>query len=660
MKKAILNIIITALLLISAGNAAMAQQIDYAHLSEMEQRSEQLTGHNKVMLLMDLAENYELISISKSMYFCQRALEELGYTSNENYMNYEDKILNEPDSILDLHARALLIMGKCYINMNEENNFDGGATQTNNVISNREHALDAFSALLKIRKRQQRISEQAQANNNIAITLMIMGNTDSATAIYNKNVEVYQRLNDKEGLAKTYNNIGLILTMQPGMSEKANSYFRKALRFAEEDSSDNIFVQASLNLADYYKSKGNNTMAFQYLDKAIPVCKRSGNIVNLNMIYIELSRIYKAQGNYKTAYEYLEKYNSLRDTVFNMEILKQNQELKTKYDIAIKDSQIDRLTEEKVQKEQKLNEDAEMMFRQKIFLLAASALLIIALWGFAHAHRETMRKNKTNALLSKANDNIKNSISYASRLQKIIITGDRTVKELLSDYFVLHKPKNIVSGDFYYVRDFGKYMVVAVADCTGHGVPAAFLSVLHITFFNEIFNNHDTAPDPGTVLDSVRSMTIKALNQTDDLSSSTDGMDCGLLIVDKDSRVARYAGAYIDLYIARHDTGTIEITKSTHNPVCWYFKQMPFKTQTVPLAPDDIIYMFSDGYTDQVEPANAEKFTKRRLRDLLERNCRLDMETQRTILQNELSAWQRNAEQIDDILLLGIRARSLY
>ncbi len=659
MHRLIIHIITALVIAACTGNAATAQSLDLTHINEMERRADTLHGYSKAAALLDIAKSYEYISITKSMYFCQRTLDEIMLASGSRQYYTADSIPTEPDSLLDMRAETLMLLGKCYINLNDESVVEN-STSNETKTSNKEHALELFSALHDIRLRQNKTAELAQADNCIAVTMMVMGNNDSAMAIFNHNIAIYQRINDKTGLAKTYNNIALIMCQNPRQMDRANSFFRKALRFAEEDSVYNIYIQASLNLADNYRKKGNNTMAYQYLNNAVPICEQCGNIVNLNMIYLELADLNKTTGNYKEAYEYMEKYNSLRDTIFNMENLKLSQELKAKYDIATKDSEINKLTEEKDQKEQKLYEDARMMFRQKIYLGVAMVLFLLALYGFLHAHRETISKNKTNALLTKANNNINNSINYASRLQKIIITGERNVKDLLKDYFVFHRPRSIVSGDFYYVRDFGNYMVVAVADCTGHGVPAAFLSVLHITFFNEIFRNNSTAPDPGAVLDNVRNMTIKALNQNDDLTASTDGMDCGLLIMDKASREARYAGGYIDLYIARHGTGNIDVIRSTHNPVCWYFKQIPFKTQNLNLDPDDIIYMFSDGYTDQVGPRNSEKFTKKRLKETLERISGEEMENQKNILQQELEQWQQNAKQIDDILILGIRVSSLY
>lgn len=636
-----------------------AQHNVLERLYEMAQRVDSVTGYQKAELLLDLAEGFENISVSKSMYYSQMAIQTFPTITTPGSFRPKSNVINDPDSILNMRARAYFSMGKCYLNMNETKFMENLVAVSESHKDNLKHAMECFSYMLLIRNHQKDTLNAAIACNGIGVALTSMGEYDSAMVYFNKTLGIYQRYNDKKGLANTYNSMAIIASMDPGRSDKAQSLFRTALRFAEEDSLLDIYILASCHLAENHLKRNNLFLAKKYLMDVVPTCEKTHNYVALNHVNNRLARIYGLEYDYETAYRYMCKYVALKDTLMNTETMRQINELAARYDNNIKQHMINELTEQKEQNEVQLQKDEQTLLTHKRWLAIMLAVLIFAIGSVVFAHMESRRKNKSNALLSKANENINNSLTYASRLQKIIITGERKAKDILSDYFVFHKPRNIVSGDFYYVRDFGEYMVVAVADCTGHGVPAAFLSVLNITFLNEIFNNHDTAPDPGNVLDQMRVMVIKALDQTGDLSASNDGMDCGLLIVDKNKRTTEFAGAYIDLYVMRHDTHKIEIVRSTHNPVCWYFKQTPFKTQKVDLHPDDVIYMFSDGYTDQVEPTQSEKYTKKRLKEVLEEIHDKSLAEQQNILARNMDNWQRDAEQIDDILILGIRADSL-
>ncbi|MCQ2250171.1 MAG: SpoIIE family protein phosphatase [Bacteroidales bacterium] len=639
----IISILATAICM-ACSMPAFCQDTEPTPLQDLERRADTLQGYQKAKVMAQLAEAYETVSISKSMYYCRLSMEYFNNMSNTDDFLPENDIFKEPDSILDLRARIYFVLGKNYDRLNyDRETLPGHITEAQ--TANKQTALEYFQILLKIRKHQGKLLEIAQANNAVAMPSMMLGYTDKALEIFNANIEIYQKLNNKRELAKTYNNIAYITSLDTANIDKAISLYRVAMRYAQEDKLTDISVGISQYMADLYMIRKNYTMASLYYTGAIEYCEQTHNYVSLSKIFRQLSYINKQQGNHAAAYDYLMRHVELKDSLENSETILQINELSAKYNNNKKQEEISELV---ITKE---NQHNLIIIFVMVSVLALVALLV--------ALRETKRKNKSNNLLSKANQNINNSLNYASRLQKIIIQGEKKAREILSDYFVFHRPRNIVSGDFYYVREYSKYTVVAVADCTGHGVPAAFLSVLNITFFNEVFQNSHEAPDPGQVLDKVRGQVIKALNQTDDLQSSTDGMDCGLVIFNKETLKAQYAGAYIDLLIMRKN-GNLDEIRSTHNPVCWYFKQLPFRTINLQLDPDDVIYMFSDGYTDQVGGPNHEKFTKARLRQTLSDMHGMPLPRQKETLDITLNHWQRNYEQIDDILILGIKTRSLF
>jgi len=637
----IIYIMISALLILNCSHA-MSQQQEKESLNALEHMADTLHGYQKVKALTDLAVRYQTISLSKSLYYCRMAMENINKLTDTDDFLPENNIFNEPDSILDTRALIYSVLGKCYDQLDADPQTPGQLTDAQRA--NKENALQYFNILLKIRKHQGNLLEIARASHAVAVPSMSLGYTERALEIYNQNIEIYQKLGNKRELAKTYNNIAYITAMDSTKIDKAISMYRVAMRFAQEDTVKGIYYATTQNMADLYTRRRNYTMATHYYHELIPYYEQTMNHVGLCQVYRQLANISSQQSDHEQAYMYLSMYTGLKDSLVSTATMMQVNELSAKYD--------------NTQKQKEISELVITKENQRTMILVFVVVAAFALAAFLVAMLETKRKNKSNRLLSKANENILNSLNYASRLQKIIIQGERKANEILSDYFVFHRPRNIVSGDFYYVRDLGNYVALAVADCTGHGVPAAFLSVLNITFFNEVFLSYSSAPDPGNVLESVRQKVIKALNQTDDLQSSTDGMDCGLVIYNKQTRAAQYAGAYIDLYILR-ENGKLDEIRSTHNPVCWYFRQAPFKTTDISLQPNDVLYMFSDGYTDQIGGPSHEKFTKMRMRQTIADMHRMPLDKQKENLGIILNYWQKGNEQIDDILVLGIRAGSL-
>lgn len=249
---------------------------------------------------------------------------------------------------------------------------------------------------------------------------------------------------------------------------------------------------------------------------------------------------------------------------------------------------------------------------------------------------------------------IQDSIEYASNIQKAILTPKDQIAPRFNEFFILSKPKDIVGGDFYFFRETANALVLAVADCTGHGVPGGFMSMLGNAVLNDIINNNKDIT-PAKTLDKLRDMIIKVLNQTDSYISSKDGMDIALLFFDKDEKVVQYAGANIPLYIFQQGvmqsysgdklTVGINIGSNTDN----------FTNHRINLSKGDIIYLASDGYADQFGGSNCKKFSKKQLRDLLLTIYDKKTNEQEKILNKVFEDWKGELAQIDDVMILGVR-----
>ncbi len=262
-----------------------------------------------------------------------------------------------------------------------------------------------------------------------------------------------------------------------------------------------------------------------------------------------------------------------------------------------------------------------------------------------------------NVQITEQNEQITASIQYAKRIQEALLPPASLIKQAINDSFVFFKPKDIVSGDFYWFKKIGKNIIFAVADSTGHGVPGAFMSMLGIAFMNEIvtdeFHNSDSC-SASTILDDLREKVKNTLRQTGEDDQTKDGMDMALILLNTETLVLQYSGAYNPLYIVRNNKLT-EV-QADKMPVGVYLKDKEsFSNKKAQLHLGDTLYMFSDGYYDQFGGESGRKFMKKRFRELLEEISDKEMSEQKDILEKTFYDWKGENDQADDILVVGIK-----
>jgi serine phosphatase RsbU (regulator of sigma subunit) len=257
------------------------------------------------------------------------------------------------------------------------------------------------------------------------------------------------------------------------------------------------------------------------------------------------------------------------------------------------------------------------------------------------------------AILELKNKSITDSLIYAQRIQEALLPSETYLKKFFSESFILFKPKDIVSGDFYWIEEKGEKIFIVAADCTGHGVPGALLSMIGLDMLEKTINE-DNIEQPGSILD----ILSKRLEKTFSMGKSDgtiimDGMDIGLCVIDRGNRKIEYSGAFFPLYIIR-DNHLIDLKGDKYtlgmNPA-----GASFTNNIMDLLEGDIIYMFSDGYVDQFGGEENKKFMYRRFRYLLMTIHRFPVSDQKTILDENIKTWMGNNNQIDDIMIIGFK-----
>lgn len=332
--------------------------------------------------------------------------------------------------------------------------------------------------------------------------------------------------------------------------------------------------------------------------------------------------------------------------------------------------------------------------------IAYIIFLILAVWGIVKYNTHRLKRDKIRlegivqertAEIVKQKDEIENqrdqiaiqqkditdSIKYASRIQRALLPSQRVMSENLSDHFILYKPRDIVSGDYYWMTQKDEKIFVVAADCTGHGVPGAFMSMLGMSFLNEIVIKSDVN-EANEILDELREHVVEQLKQTGKRDETKDGMDMALVIVDKQKKVIQYSGANNPLYIVRElsakekkneeakneisrefmrsDSHELRQVKADKMPIGYsFYIDRKFKKHEIPYEKGNAIYIFTDGYVDQFGGDQGKKFLTKNFKRLLLKLQDIPMEKQGKILEETIEKWKGDFYQIDDILVIGIK-----
>ncbi len=254
-----------------------------------------------------------------------------------------------------------------------------------------------------------------------------------------------------------------------------------------------------------------------------------------------------------------------------------------------------------------------------------------------------------NKQIENAHKDVTDSITYAQTIQEALLPKKEQLDALFSEYFIFFQPKQVVSGDFYSAQKVGDKLIFTVADCTGHGVPGGFITMLGITFISELIH-HKEVKNSAQILEILRT-NIKGIF-AEFGTKNTNGFDISFCVVDTKTNILSFAGAYNSLYIIRNKE-LIEY-KGTKNPIGWHPKEMPFTESKIQLQNEDIIYLFTDGYYDQIGE-NKKKFLRKRFKMLLTEIHDLPMKEQKRILKGIFDKWKGKEPQTDDVTVMGIK-----
>lgn len=470
----------------------------------------------------------------------------------------------------------------------------------------------------------------------------------------NRGVALALKINDYKNLSSCYNNLASLYGSKNEL-DVCLEYNFKSLDVNKKI--DNPYGKANAlgNIANAYLIMKRYDLAEKYCLEAIDLSEKINLVSNIASNYGLLSDIKEAKKDYRGSLEYYRKSRNILDSLNTADKVKAMSEIERKYDTEKKDKEIALLNQT-----QQAN-DAEIA-KQKILNYAIGlglALVVIFSFFILRSNRERKKANDElqvkNTIIEEKNKDITDSINYAKRIQDAILPDWETGNKIFPEAFILFKPRDIVSGDFYWFTEKNGKRLIAAVDCTGHGVPGAFMSMIGNAFLNEVVNERGII-EPGIILSELRHLVIKALKQKGADGEQRDGMDISLLSLSADNKTIDWAGANNPLWIIRD--GKIIEHKPDKRPIGFFMgKGLPFKNHTIDLQKGDALYIFTDGYADQFggNKEGGKKFKVSRLKTLLLSLQDQTMDNQKKKLEQTIIDWRGSLEQVDDICIIGIK-----
>ena len=583
----------------------------------------------------------------------------------------------EDENISDL-GRARVLMAEMY-----------------NVLGNSENEKYYLQSAIEIFEQAKDTYRLATSLNNLGYLNYSIGQYDTALIVYAKSLDLFQELNHTAYYYACLGNSGLVYSRLSDF-DKAEEYLLTAMDTLASLGIGWYTTEFMIEYASILRQKGENQQAIAYANRALnntdsPVYERDA--------YRVLEKVYALSGRHDSAYYYQSKSIVANDSINNDEIIQDFADQRFDYEVGRMQTEVDVL-ERKTQ-------------TRTITIIGLGIILILAFWLVTLYYRSLKRSRKLtvaleerritlenqsselkekneriinaneeltvlneaiskqnqqitesneeltvlNEAISKQKNEILDSITYAKKIQAAMLPPEEYFYEILNDVFILFKPRDIVSGDFYWIKQVNQYVILAAADCTGHGVPGAFMSMLGMTYLNEIVHRREIT-QANQVLNEVRRQIRNTLRQHGQVEESKDGIDMGLCVIDAKNHTLQYAGANIPLYLIRHKEEGHEFLefKADRMPLGYYqgrFKS--FTNNDIQLEFGDVLYLFSDGFVDQKGGEDGKKFLSKNFKKLLLEIHDEPMQDQKQILNSTITDWMSDTSQIDDMLVIGVR-----
>jgi serine phosphatase RsbU (regulator of sigma subunit) len=552
---------------------------------------------------------------------------------------------SENDTALENLSNALLWFS--------DNNAEPGYCRALNLKGNLHESFGDYEKALQFCLQANKLSIEINERETEAETCSQLGLIYSRLCDFNKALEYYseglkirEELKDENGTASSLNRLGMIKRLTGKFDESLDYYF-KSLDIRRRNRQESSIPWTLLGIASTYEEMGKTSDALEYYGKGMV----GGDKRCTLQCIMGSGRIFSLMGDTGKAEERLGKSLKMAHDLRALSLkadayaaLAKHYESTRQFEKALKNHKLYQKTRESVQSEEVLNRLRNIEISNAI--------------EKSEHEKEIYRLGNIKLkaaydLVEEKNKYITASINYASYIQHAILPDPGEICDLGKDCFILYLPKEVVSGDFYWFKSSEDKLIVVAADCTGHGVPGALMSMLGISFLEEIVNYRGIT-DSGRILDELKKKVQRALHQKGLREEAKDGMDISLSVFDRSKNRLQYSGAYNNLYLIRNNE-LIEYHADRMPIGIFEETGTKFNSTYLDCFPDDIIYMFSDGFADQFGGLNHKKYKYAGLKSFLLKIHNLSLPEQKQKLEKEFNDWKGTNSQTDDVLILGLK-----
>jgi serine phosphatase RsbU (regulator of sigma subunit) len=517
----------------------------------------------------------------------------------------------------------------------------------------------------------------ALALHNLGYANYRIGQYDTALILFSTTSKIFQKLGSLTQYAYCLGNSGLAYSRLSDF-DNAEDYLLQAIEILTKEGDERAVTEYMIEYAGILQHKEEFKKAIACATQGFDNAVKNGIKEYERDAAYRLANLYQASRRYDSAYHYLSLYVNANDSIKSYKNIQKMADLRTEYEVAKKQAEVNVLEKNKVIQ-------LIVIISLGLILLLAMGLIMLYYSSLKRSRKFTSALDERRILLEqqgaelkeqnnkiiRANEELKqlyeitnsqkdeiiSSILYAKSIQSALMPQEAYVTELLNENFIFHKPKEIVSGDFYWIKQVNNFIILAAADCTGHGVPAAFMSMLGISFLNEIVQRREIT-QANQVLNELRIQIKHSLRQTGKKEESRDGIDIAICVIDSKKNIMQYSGAHNPLLFISNNNGAPELKEIKADPMpvgVNFSSDKSFSNHEIQLKTGDIFYIFSDGFTDQNGGIHNHKFTSEKFKELLFGIHDQPMYEQKEILEQTLKDWMGEQPQRDDILIIGVR-----
>jgi serine phosphatase RsbU (regulator of sigma subunit)/Tfp pilus assembly protein PilF len=641
-----------------------------------------LTDTAKLDLLRKLSFN-EVRDLNLSLKYAEELISLAIKTGSNKFLGSgyflkgnKKRLFGDLEEALDAYIKSAEV-ARLDNNMKGEGNAYGAIADIYSISKNHPNARLYYKKAIAILRESKDSVALASAILNAGDDYMSNQIYDTAYMNFTLSKIIFEKLNYLPGIAYNLGNIGMVYanTGKPNLAEKNIEEAIKILEDLEDYYPICVYL---ISMADIYIEKGDKLTALKYSMRSLNLAQQHGLKEQISDANLKLSELYEKAGEMGESFKFYKDHIAYRDSVNNIKSIQKLADLRTEFEVKNKQEEVNVL---------KKNKKAQLIMILSLLLILLMALGLIMLYYYSLKRsrilsaaldernilleKQSAELKEQNDKIIKTNEELKrlfeitsiqkeeiiSSINYAQRMQSALLPPRAYITELLNENFILYKPKDIVSGDFYWIKQVKHHIILVSADCTGHGVPAAFMSVLGISYLNEIVQRREIT-QANQVLNELRKEIKHSLRQTGNKEESRDGIDMALCVIDTKKNVIQYSGAYRPLYLISQNNGEpiFKEFKADLMPVgVHFYGDKSFTNHEIPIEIGDTIYLSSDGFIDQMGGPHKTKFSSKNFKKLLLDIYDQPMYEQKEILEQTLKTWIGDNPQRDDILVIGAR-----